>query len=208
MKKTKVAAVLLCLFLSSHLFGQSSNATVSGTVSDSTGALIPGVSIMATNTRTGVVATVLSNDAGAYYFASLLPGTYKISAELSSFQTQSYTDVQLGNAAQVRLNFTLTVSQVNTAVEVSVAADKLLVESSSSIGQVLPENKVRDLPLISNNVLDLIATLSGVTVTTSPIFGAEGTSFAGVSARDINVQRDGVSVNNQRWPNGLESRRA
>jgi hypothetical protein len=54
-------------------------------------------------------------------------------------------------------------------------------------------------------VLDLVGVMAGVYMTNSPVFGAEGTNFAGVSARDVNVQRDGISINNQRWPNGLDS---
>lgn len=128
-----------------------------------------------------------------------------MSAELPGFQTRTYTEVQLGNAAQVRLNITMTVSSLAQSVEVTVAADTLLLEASSSVGQVLPETQVRNLPLVGNNALDLIGVMAGVNVTVSPVFGAEATSFAGVSARDINIQRDGVSVNNQRWPNGIDA---
>src|SRR5436190_14228048 len=116
-------AISFSLLLSAPALSQSTNATVSGTIADSTGALIPGVSVTATNTATGVVTTALSNESGAYNFPSLLPGTYKVSAELPGFQTRSYTDVRLGNADKVRLNFTLQVGGVNTAVEVTVAAD-------------------------------------------------------------------------------------
>ncbi len=63
---------------------------MSGTVSDTTGALIPGVTVTATNTQTGIVSTVLSNESGTYNFASLQPGTYNLSAELSGFQTHTY----------------------------------------------------------------------------------------------------------------------
>ena len=96
---------VLCLLLSLSAFAQTSNATLGGTVSDSTGALIPGVSITATNTGTGVVTTVISNEAGAYQFASLQPEPYKVSSELSGFQTQVYNNVALGISQQVRLNF-------------------------------------------------------------------------------------------------------
>src|SRR5262252_193729 len=107
MKKLLAASILLSVVLTTKTFAQSSNATVSGTVSDATGAVLPGVTITATNNATGIVTTALSNDSGVYNFASLLPGVYKISGELPGFQIQTYTDVQLGNAAQVRLNFTL-----------------------------------------------------------------------------------------------------
>src|SRR5262245_54428726 len=126
-------AVLVCLFSVSVGFSQSSFATVSGTISDVTGALIPGVKVTATNNATGVVSTALSNETGTYNIPSLLPGVYKVTAELSGFQTQTFTDVQLGNAAQVRLNVTLRVASVTQSVDVSVAVDTLLAASSSSV---------------------------------------------------------------------------
>src|SRR5262245_65111467 len=105
-----VALPVLFFALVAQAFGQSSNATVSGTITDSTGAVLPGLTVTATNNGTGVVTTVFSNESGLYNFASLLPGVYTVKAELPGFQTQIYTDVQLGNAAQVRLNFSMPVA--------------------------------------------------------------------------------------------------
>src|SRR5688500_9171750 len=77
------------------------NATVGGTVADSTGALIPGVEITARNLATGIVTTRITNEAGNYDFASLQPGAYIVSASLSGFQTATYNNVQLSQAQQV-----------------------------------------------------------------------------------------------------------
>src|SRR5205823_14572642 len=141
MRRLLVSWGLLSMLLSAQAFGQSTNAIVSGTVNDATGAVLPGVEVTATNNATGVVTTAITNDAGAYNFASLLPGTYTISASLPAFQTQTFREVPLGNAAQVRLNFSLQVGQVATNVEVSIAASQVLLESSSSVGNVLEEKK-------------------------------------------------------------------
>jgi hypothetical protein len=130
MRRVLAIGLLLSLAVTASAFGQSTYATVSGTVADASGAVLPGVSVTATNTGTGVVATVVSNESGAYNFASLLPGAYKVSAELPGFQTQTYTNVQLGNAAKVRLNFGLQVATQAQSVEVTVAADTLLATSS------------------------------------------------------------------------------
>src|SRR5882724_12885157 len=163
MRKFCTATLVLCLVLSLNAFSQSTNATLGGTVQDATGAFIPGVTITATNTGTGIVTTVLSNEAGAYQFASLQPGTYEIKAELPGFQTASAKNFQLGGAQQARLNFTLQVGAVaGTTIDVSVAADTLLATSSNSIGTILPEYKVRDLPLPSRDVFGLVATTAGV----------------------------------------------
>ncbi len=161
MKLTGFAALLLILVLCIPASGQTSNASLSGTITDATGAVIPGARVTATNTGTGVVSTVLSNNSGVYAFPSLMPGTYRVSAEHEGFQTQTYTDVQLGNAAQVRLNFQLQVMGISQKIEVSVAAERLILESSSSTGDILTENSVRVLPLVNNNALDLLRTMSG-----------------------------------------------
>src|SRR5438552_5113617 len=145
MRRILVVAAAL-LYLAMQAFGQSSNASISGTVADIGKALIPGVSITVTNTATGVVSTGLTNESGTYSISGLLPGSYKVTAELPGFQTQTFTDVRLGNAAQVRLNFTLTVASLNTTVEVTVSADRHQLQSTSSIGDVLPEKAVQALP--------------------------------------------------------------
>src|SRR6266571_1045248 len=111
MRKGLVSAVaLLCLVLSTHTFSQTSNATLGGIISDATGALIPGVTITAANTGTGIVSTVLSNETGTYQFPLLQPGTYKVTADLPGFRTQTYNEVTLGISQQVRLNFTLQIA--------------------------------------------------------------------------------------------------
>src|SRR2546427_6853622 len=198
-----VIAVLLCLFISINASAQTSNATVGGTVADATGALIPGVTVTATNTGTGIANTVLTNESGAYQFAALQPGTYKVSVELAGFQTQIFTDVQLGGAQQVRLNFTLEVAAAaGTSVDVTIAADTVLATSSNSIGAVLPEYKIRDLPTVAGNVFNIVQNMPGVF--RDPATGIFG-YMAGGRLGDVNATRDGVNVNDGRYENGAWS---
>ncbi|HYR86343.1 MAG TPA: TonB-dependent receptor [Terriglobia bacterium] len=203
-----IALALLCLSLSMESFGQSSNAALSGTVSDAAKALIPGVNITATNTETGVVSMALTNETGTYNIPSLLPGVYKVSAELPGFQTLTFTDVRLGNAAQIRLNFTLQVASLNTTVEVTASADRLLLESTSSVGTVLPEQAVRDLPvvgLMGNDALGLVRTLPGLNLADDLVNNANDSKLAGVSAANVQIQRDGVDASAAgRWPTGIQ----
>jgi hypothetical protein len=185
-----IAAVILAAALPTHTFAQSTNATVSGTVADATGAVLPGVSLTATNNATGVVTTVVSNEAGAYNVPSLLPGVYTVSAELPGFQKATYTNVTLGNAQQVRLNFSMQVATQAQSVEVTLAADTLLATSSSSIGEVLSQQRVSDLPIVGNNVLSFFTLMPGVRMNDDGVTG----TFAGLSADKINVQRDGIDA--------------
>ena len=198
MRKALTAfAVLACLLPCTQAFSQSTYATVSGTVTDSTGAVLPGVSVTGTNNATGVVTSVITNEAGVYTLSSLLPGVYTVSAELPGFQKQNYTNVQLGNADRVRLNFALQVATQAQSVEVTVAADTLLATSSSSVGEVLSQTRVQDLPTVSNNVLDLYRLMPGIRVNADGVSG----SFAGLSGfGTVNMLRDGVdAAGGSRW---------
>ena len=193
------AAMLLCFSLSPLTFAQTTNATVGGTVSDATGALIPGVEITATNTQTGIVNTILTNESGAYQFASLQSGTYRFTAMLTGFQTRA-SETVLGVSQQVRLNFTLQVGSVGTEVNVLEAADSVLATTSSSVGTVLSETQVSFLPLATRNVLDLIQTTAGA----NQRDGFSG-AFAGNRTSAANVTLNGVVVTDGRNDAGASS---
>ena len=201
MKRLLGATVLLCLFQSTPTYTQTSNATVGGTVSDSTGAVVPGVAITATNVATGIMSSAITNEAGAYQFASLQTGIYTLSTELPGFQTQTYNNVTLGVSQQVRLNFTLQVGSVAEAVEVTVAADTAIATTSASVGAVLQEYRVRDLPLGGRNVMDLLAATAGAGPTESLTDGY----FAGGRLTMVNTTRDGFIVSDGRYNQGAFS---
>src|SRR5262245_46537438 len=203
LKRVIAASGLVCFALLTFTFAQTSNATLGGTVSDATGALIPGVVISATNTATGIVTTVVSNEAGAYQFASLQTGSYKVTAELPGFQTQAYDSVVLGVSQQVRLNFSLQVGGVAQNVDVSVAADTLIATTSSSVGSVLPEYKVTGLPLGGRNVLDLVYTTPGAGPPGNTTAGSG--FFSGGRVSQVNVTRDGFVVSDGRYSFGAFS---
>ncbi|PYS09886.1 MAG: hypothetical protein DMG15_22515 [Acidobacteria bacterium] len=192
MKRLGAAGFLFSFAVFSSALAQTTNATLGGTVSDSTGALIPGVTVTATNTQTGIVSTSITNETGAYNFPSLQTGVYKVSAELTGFQTHTYNDVTLGVSQQVRLNFTLQVGSQAQSIEVSVQADTLIATTSASVGVVLPEYRIRDLPLATRNILDLIAAAPGV----------QGSNFAGGRSTQLNTTRDGIPVSDGRYDIG------
>jgi len=193
-------AVLLCLAISTHLLAQSSNGSIGGVVRDPSQALVPGVTVTVTNTQTGVASKWLTNESGAYNAPGLLPGVYKVTADLPGFRQSTYNDVQLGTSAQIRLDFTLEIGGVAQTVEVNVAADSLLRESSASIGEVLPASKVQSLPLVSGDVLELVRVMAGVRN-----LGGEGNdTFAGISSDTaVNTVRDGLSVSDGRFSSGI-----
>jgi hypothetical protein len=205
MKGHGIRAMVICLLFAANGLAQVINATLTGTVSDNTGALIPGVEIVATHTGTGVVSTAVTNESGTYRFASLQPGPYQVSASLPGFQTQTF-QVALGTSQQIRQNFTLQVGTVTQAVEVSVAADELLTSVSSSVGNVLPERQVTNLPLIGRNVMELAMIMPGVQGAGAAGSGRNRTTFAGIPATggaNIGLQMDGVPMNSGRHQTGI-----
>ena len=200
MGKLFAAATLICLFFLTSFSQSTTNATLGGTVQDSTGALIPGVTITATNTGTGIVTTVLTNESGAYQFASLQPGTYDLKADLTGFQSATSRAFQLGGAQQARINFTLQVGATATAVDVTAATDTLLATSSNSVGSVLPEYKLRDLPLATRDVFGLVGATAGVQSSAGLI-----ANFAGGRVSSVNTTRDGLNIGAGRFEDGAWS---
>src|SRR5262245_43837000 len=198
MKRILFAAiVLLCCVLSTYTFAQV-NAGLSGTVSDTSNALIPGVEVTAKNIKTGISNQTVTNETGNFVFASLQPGTYTLSAALPGFQTATYNNVVLGQGQQVRLNFTLQVAAAAQNVEVTIAADTLLATTSASVGNVLADKDLLSLPLSTRNVLDMLASTSGVVYTTNA-FGAQVPNFGGTAVGSVNTTRDGLTTNDGRY---------
>ncbi len=201
MKKAATILVLATLLGAGILLGQSSNATITGFVQDASQANMPGVSVTATNTQTGITVSTLSNESGAYTIQSLLPGTYKLSGALTGFRTQTITDFVLGAGVTARYNFKLEIGTAGATVDVTAVTGNVITESSSTIGQVLDQKSLTDLPLVSNNVLDLMKTMAGVR---GQGLG-EGTTFAGVTTGMVNTSRDGLSVQEGRYAAGVGS---
>src|SRR5215831_4250646 len=185
-----------------NVWAQTGNGGMTGTVEDASKALIPGVSITATNVETGVVTTAITNESGAYNIPSLIPGTYKLTAELAGFRGASYTNIALGTNEAKRFNFTLQVGNVATNVDVNIDAAALLTTSNATIDNTLPEYKVRDLPLVGGNVLDLINVLGGARVSA---LGGDLTTFAGISAGYVNTSVNGQSAQDGRYAAGVYS---
>jgi len=203
MRKICIVIVpLVMLFFAAAGFAQEGiNASLGGTVSDPSGALIPGVGVTARNVATGVVSSGITNESGTYRFPSLQPGTYEVSAALPGFQRLSFR-LSLGTAQDIRQNFTLQVGAVSSTVEVTAAADTLLTADSASVSTVLQATQVVDLPLVGRNVIDLVtATMPGVIGN-----GTASTAFAGITANagaNIGISLDGVTMNTGRYTQGL-----
>src|SRR5438093_1774170 len=194
MTKKHILMGALVLLLPVTLLARA-NVTVGGTVGVAAGAVIACVEVTAKNVNTGIVSNQLTNETGTYNFASLQPGTYTFSASLPGFQTQTFQNVTLSQTQQVRLNFTLEVAGRSQTVEVVTDANVILATTTASVGDVLPEVEVRNLPLAVRDVLQLISSTPGT--------GPER-SFAGQGIRAVNFSRDGIVINDTRYGVGTD----
>jgi len=185
------------------------NATVGGTVSDPSGAVIAMVAVSAKNNTTGIVTNATTNATGGYDFSSLQPGNYTITATISGFKTATYNNVALGQGQQVRLNFDLQVAAAGESVSVVAEADTVLATTSSSVGGTLNMRDVSSLPVGSRNVLDLVTLTPGV-IGVQGVFTNVGSAapggqtvpvFAGTATGNVNTTRDGMTTNDGRYNN-------
>jgi hypothetical protein len=136
MRRTTAAAALMPFIFMGLAWAQGGNSQLGGVVTDPSGALMPGVTLTVTNVDTGIANTTITNEAGAYNFPSLQPGSnYRVSASLPGFQTKTVTGMSIGAATTVRQDFSLQVATQSTTVEVAIEANDLLTTSAQSVGR-------------------------------------------------------------------------
>ena len=146
---------VVCL-LTSGLYAQGVGAAIQGTVRDSTGAVLPGVAITATNTETNLRRTAISNEAGLFAIQDLPPGKYRAQVELPGFQTRVIENIELVIGQEFVLNTSLQVA--GGAESVTVASEAQLVETSTAqVAGLVEERQVRDLPLNGRSFDNLIS---------------------------------------------------
>src|SRR5215831_11444623 len=157
-----VGFVLACtFFLSGQAYAQVSGATLSGTVTDATGALIPGVTISIKNRATGITRNVTTDEAGFYSTPNLQAGNYDITATQVGFSTVMQSNIELTVGAQQQLNISMKVGQGAELVEVTEAAP-LVQLTSSAIGAEVDSTTVRELPLNGRDWASLATLAPGV----------------------------------------------
>ncbi len=154
--------LLLCLsVLPGMAAAQVTTGSIGGTVKDSAGAVLPGVSIKLTNTDTGATRTVIADEFGRYNALQLPLGGYEIAAELPGFQTAVRRGVTLTIGREAVVDFTLQVGSV--AQEVTVNAEAALVSTTNAnLSYLVDDKKIRDLPLNGRNYTQLALMAPGV----------------------------------------------
>src|SRR5689334_21121437 len=156
-----IFAILLLCCSSLQCLAQVSAASLTGLITDSTGAVTANAVVTATNKATNVSQTTKSDNSGYYTFPTLPVGTYTISVELQGFKKSVRDDVALAVGQKARLDVALEVGQVSETVSVTSSAT-LLATQEATTGGVIENRLVRDLPLSIRNWDDLLGLIAGV----------------------------------------------
>lgn len=196
--KKFIALVAFLVLLSLTAFGQATSG-VTGIVTDPAGALVPGVRVTLTDTKTSRALTTTTNDSGVYTFSNVQPGEgFRLTFEAQGFQTYSLNNVQLGIARVETQNVQLTAGQVTETIEVtSTTGDATLNTSDASIGNIIGRRQLRELPIqIRGTPAALIGLQPGAVGANVGAGGGNRTgSVTGARADQGNITVDGIDAN-------------
>jgi hypothetical protein len=196
------SAFILSLAIGTAAFAQSTaiNGTIEGTVKDTQGALLPGVTVTVTNIDTGDQRVVVTNENGLYRAPLLSLGTYRVAAELQGFKKFEQTGVSLRAGQTAVIDVSLSVGAV--AETITVTADSPLVDLAKiEQGRTLTEAEIKTLPLTSRNPYNFALLQPGVVGFETNEFGVPRITANGALLR-VNYQVDG-SNNTQKDRAGL-----
>jgi hypothetical protein len=199
--RSLLGTILLVVALTGVAWSQATTATLIGTVTDQSGAVVPNANVTATETNTGVARRAVTNQEGIYSLPYLAPGTYRIDVEAQGFKRMQRDAVELRATTSTRVDTTLEPGQVSETVEVT-AETPLLQTDRSEVSRSFNTKAVTELPLANRNFQALAGLLPGVTppaVTFTQTEDPQGTTFfrangQGDSAN--NTQVDGLDNTN------------
>ena len=173
---------LAIVFIALPAAAQQFKANLTGTIIDTQGAAVPGVTVTVTNTATNVAADTVTDSSGAFAVKDLVPGTYRVSAALTGFKTFVREGIVLHTAETATIAVKMELGRLEETV--TVTAGLTAVESNQGVlSQTMDNKKVSELPLNGRQVYMLLQLTAG-TLFTQQQFGASG--FSGTRAWDVN----------------------
>jgi hypothetical protein len=198
-----LACGLLMLAVSADVRGQSFQGGLRGAVKDANG-VIPGVEVTLINEGTNVSRNTISNEAGEYNFAAVLPGTYTVRAVLQGFKTYERKGIAIGTQQFITLDLTLEVGAIQEEISVTAAAP-LIETSNASTGEVLDKRALETLPAPGRNAFMIAVSVPTVIASGDPQFNRQQdqtnatlVSLGGGARRANNYLLDGVPITDMR----------
>ena len=195
--------LVIALLFTGVAFSQTTSLT--GSVADLSGALVPGANLTLRNVATGVERTVVSDAGGRYLIPLLPPGKYNLTARASGFSDEVVTNIELQVSEPATLNVVFE-KVGDTKTTIAVEASAVLVNTTdASLGNVIDNQAITELPMYGRNIVGLLASQPGVTIFGSAGQGSNGTnnldyrsgSVNGGKSDQANVTLDGADVNDQ-----------
>jgi hypothetical protein len=206
-RKPLLGVAVLSICLLPGLQAQTTYGSIVGTARDATGAVVPGIKVTATNENTNTVATATTNELGAYAFTTLIPGPYRVHAEVGGFRPVNITGIQLQVNQTSRHDLEMQIGEVSARVEVAATLATLATDTSD-VGQVINNKEIVELPLNGRQYLQLASLTNGVVTSGSaggdnagPNFTSQGNRASNnsylVGGIDTRIQRNntyGLSI--------------
>jgi len=183
--------IIAVLAVSVPLLAQSVRGTMSGSVQDQSGAIVPGVSVTIKNTATGEEFTTVSNEGGAYIFPSIALGTYNLATQLTGFKKVEVQGVVVEVGTPAIVNVTLEVGGATEEVIVTGLAQAAVNTVSVTLTNVVNTRQVADLPLPGRNPMDLARLQIGIAVSGDATRTA---NVGGLRGSATNVTQDGINA--------------
>jgi hypothetical protein len=186
-----LCALSLCVLVATAVAAQTAEGQISGRVTDASGAVLPGVDITIRQTNTGLSRSAVTNETGQYTFPSLPVGPYRLEASLTGFRTFVQENIVLLVNANLVIDPSLPLGQINETITVSARPSDIAVETRRmGVGAVIERERILELPLPARNVTSLINMAgAAVTVGASPSWGMA----TGVNIAVAGGQRFGVA---------------
>ncbi len=186
----RCVAVLVILLCAALAFAQVETGQISGTVTDSTGAVVPNAKITVTSKSTGAVRTATSNQSGDYAITNLPPGNYNISVEAANFAKTS-RDLNVAVGSKNEVSPQLQVAGGGTTVEVTAQGATEVETTTAELSQVVNANQVSQLPSLARNPYDFVNTTGNVATEPFPTPRGVGVNIAGARSASTSILLDG-----------------
>src|SRR5215510_13730658 len=180
-------ALLMAMFACFSVSGQTVFGRITGTVSDSSGAVVPSAAVTVTNIATNAVRTAVTDDSGFYTVTNLPVGTYTVTVERTGFKKANQTDNTLTADQRLTVNVTLEAGNVTETVEVSTAAGETVNTTSGEVARVVDSRQVQNLALNGRNYMQLVTLIPGAAILDEDQLGL--TTSLSISQAAINGNR-------------------
>ena len=191
----RLCAPLACLAMlatgSPALAQGSATASLTGSVVDAAGGVIPGAAVAVKNNATGETFDAVSSSAGAFSIPALPPGMYTVTVSLQGFKTAVISDIRLVTATPANVKATLEIGALAETINVK-GGSELVQTQSSAVTSTISVEQLKELPLVSRNALYAVAFLPGVETAGGP----RGATISGLPNNTVNITIDGISTGN------------